>query len=261
MLFNKPFLEQRLGALSDFIGDIQVFEELSSTNDLALKLAREGALEGTLIVAEHQTKGKGRNGNAWLSTESQNIMFSLIIKPECPVTKLTLFSLLSALAVAQTVEAFCDERCEIKWPNDVLINRKKVCGILNESAIMGQSLAYLVVGMGLNINQIEFEPELESKATSLRAVTGKSYERETVLALLLERFWELYQQFKNGQTAEALKLWKSHCQMLGREIEFLHLGHRKYGVAEAIDENGSLVVSSSGETIRLSQADISKIRY
>ena len=261
MTIRQDHLQDALSHLRDFISDIYIYPEVGSTNDRALSLARTDAIEGTLVVADHQLKGKGRNGNTWVSEIGVNLMFSLILRPDCLPNALTLLSLLSALSVAEALKKHTDRSFEIKWPNDVLLDGKKICGILNESAIMGQQAAYIVIGIGCNINQTDFDPNLQHLATSLKASTGKRYDRVAILADILTRLSVHYTQFLEGKTRESLQLWKNYCKMLGRAIHFKYEGQTQQGVAEDIDEQGFLIVMQSKRTLLLSQAEISTIRY
>ncbi len=254
-------LQLSLQELSAFVSDIKYYPSLASTNELAMQLIKSGASAGTLILADHQSNGKGRNGHNWESEVGVNLLFSLILKPQVPTHRLPVMSLLCALAVSQALASHTELTPEIKWPNDVLLDGRKVCGILNESTIMGKEASYVILGIGCNVNQTIFPEDLAQSATSLKLATGKEFDRKALLTDILKYLWPLYKDVERGDYKAHLGLWTGYCRMLGKEIEYIQQGQTQSGIAEDIDENGRLVVRHSDENRVLSQAEISKIKY
>ena len=165
---------------TDFIGrEIHHFEKLSSTNTTAKQQARKGAKEGTAIIAETQTRGKGRLNRPWVSPKG-GIWLSIILKPEIAVEDITKITLITSVAVAKTLREMFDLKAEIKWPNDVLIDSRKVCGILSEAVLKGKTVDFIIVGIGVNANftRKALPRELQTTATTLKEVLKKDIDRE-----------------------------------------------------------------------------------
>ena len=169
------------------------FEEVESTNTEAAAWAREGADEGSVVVAEFQTQGRGRHGRTWAADAGTNLMFSTVLRPTLPPDRLGLVTLAAGLAVAESIDDFVSpHRAAIKWPNDVLLEGRKTCGMLLEGSFSGQRASaeapeFVVLGVGLNVNQTAFPDPLSDSATSLRLTAGRSIPRAPLLAQILTR--------------------------------------------------------------------------
>jgi len=170
------------------------FETVGSTNTAAAEWAREGAADGSVVVAEYQSAGRGRHGRAWTAHKGQNLMFSVVLRPALAPDRLGLITIAAGVAVAEAVDAFVTgHRAALKWPNDVLLEGRKTCGMLLESSISGaqaataEERAVVVLGVGLNVNQTDFPDALADTATSLRLTTGQAVPRAPLLARLLGR--------------------------------------------------------------------------
>jgi len=229
--------------------------KLTSTNDKARELARQNALEGTLVLAETQSKGRGRRGRTWESPPAQGgIYMSLILKPLSPLAKASPYTFLGAYAVSR----FCLLRglfTKVKWPNDVYVNGKKISGILTELSATGQDIGYLVLGIGINVNQAEFPPDI--CATSLLLETNKTWSRKEVLAELLLYLEEGYQRLSQD-TTWLIELMKKHSLLLGKEIVVTG-GLELEGVAEDIAPDGALLVrvADKAEPVKVWAGDVS----
>lgn len=172
---------------------------LTSTQELAHRIANEGAEEGTLIVADEQTGGKGRLGRSWYSPIGTGIWMSVIVRPEIPPQKAPQLTLLTAVAVLRGMKEATGTECEIKWPNDILYEGKKIVGILTEMQAEPDQVHSIIIGVGINVNQQQFPPELEQIATSLRQIQNKELKRSVVIQRVLEEFEQLYLEYiENG---------------------------------------------------------------
>lgn len=167
--------------------DLRGFEEVDSTNIHAGTWAQNGASEGSVVVTEHQTAGRGRHGRTWSADKGQNLLFSVVLRPALAADRLGLITVAASVAVAETIDHFvAPHRSSIKWPNDVLLEGRKTCGMLLETSMAGTQTEAVVLGVGLNVNQTHFPESLEDSATSLRLTTGRPVPRPPLLARLLE---------------------------------------------------------------------------
>lgn len=227
--------------------------ELTSTNDKARELARKNALEGTLVLAETQSKGKGRRGRTWESAPAQGIYMSLILRPVAPLAKASPYTFLGAYAVLR----FCHLRgllTKVKWPNDIYVNGKKISGVLLELSATGQDISYLVLGIGFNVNQRSFPADI--CATSLFLETNKTWPRKEVLAELLVYLEEGYQKLAQD-TAWLIELMKEHSLLLGKEI-VVSGGLELEGVAEDIASDGALLIrAKDNKLVKVYAGDVS----
>jgi BirA family biotin operon repressor/biotin-[acetyl-CoA-carboxylase] ligase len=250
MWLNLDAVEQRL--TTRFLGRrILYFTSTTSTMDVARSEAEAGAPHGTAVLAEEQTKGRGRFDRAWVSPSGQNLYLTLLIRPS--LDRLRPLSIVSPLAVALAVEDTTDLTPLIKWPNDVLINGRKLSGILIESEISGSSVAYALVGIGVNVNfDIGQSPEVADVATSLKRELGREIPREDLLAAFLNRFEQLYEEAPRGDAV--LQQWRSRLDTLGREIRVTFRDQVYEGRAEDVDRDGNLIIAQPDGTRRVIEA-------
>lgn len=216
-----------------------------STNADAAAWARDGAPEGGLVLAEQQTAGRGRLGRTWLAEPGQNLTFSLVLRPRLAADRLGLLTLAAGLAVAEALEAIAAPRpVAIKWPNDVLIDGRKGCGILTESVFDGSPRpSYAVVGIGLNVNQTAFPPELKNQATSLALAVGRPVPRAPLLADLLLRLEVHYAALHATGTAASLRdAYERRLHGLGERLSLQTTasGDRIEGVLDGVTPAGAL---------------------
>lgn len=223
---------------------VQVFSELSSTNDLAKKQAGEGAPEGTIILAEKQVQGRGRMGRPWESPAKSGLWLSIVLRPDIKPYLASQLIFVVAVGVCKALRSFTELDVKIKWPNDLLINGKKICGILTEMSAEIDMLNYIVIGIGLNVNQqqSDFSPELTATATSLKLATGVSYRRVEILPEILLQLEQAYQQYLKEGFIATLNEWKALNCTLGRDVKVLTREETFYGVAEDLSQDGSLLV-------------------
>ncbi len=238
--------------------NIYSLDRVGSTNALAHKYAEQGEPEGTVIIAERQTAGRGRLGRSWHSPAKRGLYLSIILRPPIPPAQAPGLSLIAALSVVEAIGVTHKVKAEIKWPNDVLIAGKKLSGALTELSAEIDQVRYVVVGIGVNVNHdlADFPSELQSKATSLRLATGSPVDRLSFCRRILHRFEHNYNRFLSGGLPMLLKAIRSHSAVIERTIEFHHDGKSCRGQAIDIDEHGRLVVRVDGKLLALNSGEI-----
>ena len=225
----------------------------SSTNDVAARLAESGAEEGTAVVAEMQTAGRGRYGRAWFSPPGAGLYVSIVVRPDAGISNeenpAALLTLASGVAIAEAVRAVTGLPAHIKWPNDVLIGGRKLAGILAESAVQGGRLQFIVVGFGVNLQPAAYPPELASRVTSIEAETSRPADRALMLAEIIAALGERYADLRAGRFDAILSAWRQLASSLpGAHVEWDSPAGLVRGRAEDIDRHGALLVRV-GETV------------
>ena len=222
---------------------IRYYEQLDSTNTKVSELAIEGAEHGTVVVAECQTAGKGRRGRIWDSPAGDNIYMSVLLRPNFEADKAPMVTLLMAYSVAEVLRKRGFSNVQIKWPNDLVISGKKLCGILTEMHLQGSAIDYIVVGVGVNVNISAFPEELVDKATSLFMECGKPTEKEQLIVNILETFMEMYERFaKVGDLKFLQEDYNAILVNRNREVCILEPGNEYTAYALGINEKGELLV-------------------
>lgn len=232
------------------------YKETKSTN-LSAKEAGEREDEknisrGMLFVADKQTDGVGRRGRSWESPEGENIYMSLLLKPEMEPAKAPMLTLVMAAAVAEGIKKVCKEASpQIKWPNDIILNNKKVCGILTEMALSGTAIKYVVIGVGINVNQKSFSEELQDKATSLSIEFLEEFDRKTLISSVLEEFYKYYDGFlRVGDLSYLQGTYNRSLVNCGCEVVIHEPGNEYRALARGINELGELVVEMPDGEVR-----------
>jgi BirA family biotin operon repressor/biotin-[acetyl-CoA-carboxylase] ligase len=229
-----------------------------STNDRARALASADAPSGTVVIAEEQTAGRGRQGRSWVAPRGLALTLSIVFRPDRGLTAdaLELLPLAVPLAVCESCESVASVGCGIKWPNDVWVAQRKLAGILIESRPQG---GWAVIGIGLNVNAAEGDlaPELRGSATSLRIEAGSRIDRERVLDSLLERVAVRTSEVEQGRREDLLASYRERDLLRGRRIEWAAGNRRLAGEAQGVDAHGNLVVfSDSGELMSLDAGEV-----
>ena len=238
-------------------GPVHHFDEVASTNDLAKELAAQGAPEGTLVVAEAQTGGRGRLGRQWESPAGTGLYVSLLLRPPLPPTEMPQITLTTAVAVARAVTRVTGVAPGIKWPNDLLLDDRKLGGILTEMETESEQIRHVVVGLGLNVNNPAFTKELEPIATSLALATGRRHSRLKILQAWLEEFEELYGRFLAREFAGILDEWRRLTVTLGRRVTVRQGPVTICGQALDVAPDGALLVETeAGEVVRVTSGEI-----
>ncbi len=257
MLFNEELLKSFLSC-SIFGRQVQLLEETISTNNQALYLAFKGAPEGTAVLAECQTGGKGRMTRSWFSPPGKNIYTTVVLRPEIDLSLAPQVTIVAGVAVAELLEKYCPGRVSLKWPNDVLIGGRKVCGILAESRSSALRIEYIVVGIGINVNMIgeDLDIGLRETATSLKMETGKDFIREEVAAGLFGSFEKWYLIHRRSGFAPVREKWLECSGMTGKEIKYISQGAVIKGCVSGMDHDGALLCIVDGKTKRLTAGEI-----
>ena len=230
--------------------EIHFFPEAVSTNTLAMELAAKGAADGTVIIAETQTGGKGRLGRTWISPKG-NLYMSVILRPEIPPHKAPLITLMAAVAVASTIRQQFGVQAGIKWPNDILISGKKTAGLLTEMRAEPDRVRHVVLGIGINVNMdmAELPVPLRKLSTTLSAETGKKIDRAFFLRQFFEELDRWYQIFlKNG--AAVIEAWEMFNTTVGNRVAVSGTGETVEGVAQGIDSDGRLILKLDDGALR-----------
>ena len=239
--------------------DIQVFEQTTSTNDVVEKLARDGVREGVVVFAESQTKGRGRLGRKWISPARKGLWFSILLRPNLRPQETTQLTVASATALRRAIVSETNLQPEIKWPNDILIGGKKVAGILTEMSAELDRIRHVIPGIGIDVNQdaSEFPPDLRKTATSLKIESGQSLSRAALAAAILHELDEDYSRICAGKFSAIADEWVEHCGTIGKDVT-VQIGDRKIrGRAEALDDDGALILRSEhGRPQRITGGDV-----
>lgn len=223
---------------------ILYYSETDSTNSRAKEAGERNGVHGTLFVADMQSAGKGRRGRSWVSPHGTSIYMTILLRPEVSPNQAPMLTLVMGLSVAEGIRKVCGVDAAIKWPNDIVVNKKKVCGILTEMATEMEYINYAVIGVGINVNQQEFPEEIHNVATSLRIATESSYKRSEIIAAVLEMFEENYETFiKTGDLSGLRKAYNDILINQGQDVKVLEPGNEYEARAEGINETGELIVT------------------
>lgn len=232
---------------------------VKSTQEIAHSLARDGAAEGSIVLADEQTGGRGRLGRAWQSPAGTGVWMSLILKPNIPLQKAPQLTLLIAVAASKAIERVSGLEAAIKWPNDILINGKKTAGILTELQAEADSIHSVIVGIGMNVNQESehFSDEIAQIATSLAIEGGQTYKRAEVIGVLLQEIETLYHQYLEQGFGVIKLLWEARAFSLGKRITARSVTGSITGYAKGITEEGVLLLEDdTGKVHSIYSADI-----
>ncbi len=237
------------------------FFDVLSTNDIAMRLAIQGEEEGTVVIAERQRQGRGKGRSSWFSPSDSGLWFSIIFRPPVNTISVEKFTLLSAVSVVESVKQLFELDAKIKWPNDVMINGKKFCGILSEGKISMSGLEFIVVGIGINVNlaKDEFPVELNEHATSLEIELNRKVNRVNLFSNLMFNLDNQYELLKDSPL-EVYKKWRSYSDIIGKKIELSVSGNSITGIASDFDENGYLILhKDSGVLEKFMTGTIKKV--
>lgn len=232
---------------------IHIFDEVDSTQNVAQRLVREGAPEGTLVLAERQTAGRGRLGRHWHSPKGKGIYLSLAVRPDLPLHLMPHMTLLAAVALCRAVrQTVPGVSPGIKWPNDLLVRGRKISGILMESSAENEALQYIVAGVGIscNLEADDYPEELREKATSLLIESGSKVEREKLIAAFLLQLEEMFQLYREQGFGVVRSLWEASSATIGRQVRMVAYGGSCEGEAVGLDDWGGLVVRQADGTLK-----------
>jgi len=228
---------------------IYYFPQIDSTNNYAQRLAQEGAPEGTVVLSDYQTKGKGRLDRNWESSKNSNILMSIILRPKLKIEQVMKITIATSEIIISSLEKFLTKlnigniTFSVKWPNDVLANGKKIAGILTESSLKEKDIIYIIIGIGLNVNQkiSELNDDFRGSATSLFAETNQEFNREILVSEIITEFEKQFFNLERTNYDQVLQNWKNRCDHIGKEIEIeTHVAVEK-GIFKDVNETGILL--------------------
>jgi BirA family biotin operon repressor/biotin-[acetyl-CoA-carboxylase] ligase len=240
--------------------EIFYFKEIDSTNEKAKSLAAEGAPEGTLVVAESQTKGRGRRGRGWFSPFGEGIYISLILRPSIAPNEAPKITLMTAVVVAEALLAMIPSlSVRIKWPNDILVNGKKMAGILTEISTEMDLVEFIVIGLGVNVNMNidRFPKEIRGQATSILISTGSHFSRSAIVKAYLQYFEKYYGIFKKNGFETVMRRWRGLSDIIGQKVMVDVMGEKHVGDVMNVDNNGILILKDDrGRIQRIFSGDV-----
>jgi len=224
--------------------NLRLFDVVGSTQDELRALAEQGAPEGTVVIAEQQTSGRGRMGRAWVSPAGKGVWMSLLLRPSVPLPLTPQLTLLAAVALSRAITRLVPLTIGIKWPNDLLVDGRKISGILLESAAEDERLRYVVVGLGIsaNLDVEDYPEELLERAISLKMASGQPVSRSELIAAVLEQFEQLYALYLEQGFAPIRALWEAHAVTLNRTVTLTTPQGLIDGVPRELDDMGGLRV-------------------
>jgi BirA family transcriptional regulator, biotin operon repressor / biotin---[acetyl-CoA-carboxylase] ligase len=227
---------------------------VTSTQDEAARLAGAGAAEGTVVTAKHQSAGRGRRSRQWLDAPGESLLMSILLRPRIPPRDAPQLSLVAAVAVVDAL-ATAGVRAAIRWPNDVMIAERKICGILPEAATAGHGvLQHVILGLGLNVNQSDFPAPIGALATSMRIETGHAHAVEEMLQAVLAALDRWYARFLLAGLGGLREAWLARAQSIGRRAR---AADGREGVAVGLAEDGALLLKTDGgETVRVLAGEV-----
>ena len=235
---------------TSFIGrNIEYFSFTDSTNDDAFEFINNNqAKNGMLVITDNQKNGRGRRNNKWLSSPGNNLTFSLILKKPND-SNLGLFSILTGVSIIKGIKSFTNIHCNLKWPNDIILNNKKIGGILIET---NRNSPFFIIGVGLNVNAQEIPSEIEKIASYLRIEKNTPIQREPLLAFILNEFENLY----NCNPINWIKHWKKYCNHLNKTVSFNHQNKNINGLFLDINNDGNAIINIEKEDIIISSGTL-----
>lgn len=236
--------------------NLRILDEVDSTNRAAKEWARQGAPHGSAVLAKRQSAGRGRRGRSWASSEG-GLYCSIVLRPHLATEKVPRLTLCAALAVREAIERTTGLQPGIKWPNDLLLGGKKLCGILTELSADAERLEFAVLGIGINVAHTDFPPEVRPLATSL-ADEGAAVERSELAAALFDALEPLLLQMELGGFSEIMEQYESRSLTLGKRVRILGVDGTEEGVAEAFDDLGMILLrKDDGSLLRIASGDVS----
>jgi len=253
---DQQWIQSQLQA--ELIGhEIITYDSVDSTNNIAKRLVGEPDKEGAVILANSQTQGKGRLGRTWHSEENVGIYLSILLKTSLPPEQISRIALVAGVALVQAINEFSPARAYLKWPNDILINGKKVAGILTEFC-KKKDLSEVILGIGINVNHAHFPLPLQHIATSMAMENGKIFERLPLISFLVNRLDQEYQSFLNEGLSPTVTQWNLNSDMFGKHISLTKGTQTFFGTAMKLDEEeGHLVIlTDNGEEIAFNSGEV-----
>ena len=240
---------------NNFVKNLICYDEVDSTNNAAKAY---DCVDTTLFVANKQTAGKGRMGRVWQSEEGAGIYMSLALLPDMEVEKVMQITLISALAVREAICDFCGVSTQIKWPNDIVYEGKKLCGILTEATVEKGVAKKVIAGIGVNVNNTAFADDISQIATSLKLITGMDNDREKLINRIIDKFEAYYKMLTDQRLDEIIAEYKKHCVNIGKKVTFVYKNENVQATATDLTPAGELVAKKDdGTTITVNSGEVS----
>lgn len=238
---------------------IVCFDKVESTNEVCKKLYFENAEEGTVVIADTQSTGRGRLGRNWTSKPKSGVYMSILLKPDINPAKLSSVTLCAGLAVCTALKEDFGINAGIKWPNDIVVDGKKICGILTEMSGQMQKVDFVVVGIGINVNNESFPEEIQHKASSLYLLSGKKFKRSSIAKAVLNRFDKIYNIFEKEGFKPFKEEYETNCINIGKKVRVIKHGDESYeALAVGINDDGELTVKKdNGEITDVFSGEVS----
>lgn len=238
--------------------NLVVLDKIDSTNNEAKRMAENGAAAGTLVISDSQTAGKGRRGRSWSSPDGSSIYMTLMMRPDINPVKAPMLTLVAAMAVRKAVHEASGIQSMIKWPNDLVCNGKKICGILTEMSAEPDFINYVVIGIGINVNIEGFPDEIKDTATSLKIESGHYIDRNHIISEFCNYFESYYNKFTGSGMKMLTEEYNANLINFGRHIRVLDPSGEFTGISKGINENGELlVVKEDGSTVTVMSGEVS----
>jgi BirA family biotin operon repressor/biotin-[acetyl-CoA-carboxylase] ligase len=264
-LITKSEIESQIDQAA-VIKNVKFFQEVDSTNNEAKRSAENGAADGTLFIAESQTGGRGRRGKNWVSPAGSGIWMSLLLRPQLTPTYAPMLTLIAAVAAAEAIAQVMTDaspdvctQVKIKWPNDIVVNGRKVCGILTEMSAEMDSIHFVVIGLGINVNTTEFEDSIKDIASSLYAESGQHIKRAEIVLAFEKAFTRYYQYFQDKQDLSKVQdTYNSMLINVGRQVRVTEQNGDFTGIAKGTNEKGELIVQKQdGSEVCIAAGEVS----
>jgi BirA family transcriptional regulator, biotin operon repressor / biotin---[acetyl-CoA-carboxylase] ligase len=239
--------------------NLHYFSEIDSTNSYARRLAEQGAGEGEVIIAEAQTRGRGRLGRSWVSPPFVNLYFSVILRPQLPPVHAPQLTLMAAVALADTIASFIRTPPSIKWPNDILVGGKKLAGVLTESSCDSERIEFVILGIGVNLNYpVALMPEvIRERATSIVSLTNTNVSREAFVRRLIQDLDRCYGELEEDGFDSLATRWEALFGLRGKKVRVEMTDRIMIGTAKGIDRDGALILEGEeGKRQRIIAGDV-----
>lgn len=262
---SSIFAEQiRDGLTTRWLGrTIHWYDAVESTNLLAIELAQQGEPEGTVVLADQQLSGRGRGSRSWHSPAGVGIYCSIVLRPKVAVGKAQLITLMAGVSIVKAIALQTGLSPRVKWPNDILINDKKVAGILLESRVSGEQIGYSVIGFGINVNNVsaDLPKDIRVTASSLLMELKKPVDRSTLLIEIFSELEKLYHRFQREDFPVILEQWRQYSSTLGQRVRIWQKAKATEGIAVDLTEDGGLIVKlRGGKQIVIHAGDVEHLR-
>lgn len=232
------------------IRDVLVYEQIDSTNKEAKRMGMEGK-KNLLIISEEQLSGSGRRGKGWVSVKKTGVYMTILLKPELTPSQGAMLTLIAGVSVLRAIKSLTNMECKIKWPNDIVLNNKKICGILTEMSSEIDFINYLVIGIGINVNQSIMEEDIKEIGTSLRLEGGQTYNRKQLIIQVIEEFEPLYNQYLEEKSLNfIIEEYNRDCINIGKMVKIEEGSNMFIGKALEVNNEGELIVELEDKSIK-----------